>query len=473
MVLLIVAGSVLGASVLADTTAVSNRLSDHISPARTAVVELDAALRDQAAGVRAFALSGRAELLEPYQRGVVAERDATARIRELLAGETPLLAALDRVEQQAAQWRRAAEQPAGATADGSFAGVRAQLSALDALLVEERARGRAALDDSRQVRNAVFIGLAVLLLAAIAAIAVLLRVVVVGPLRRLGAAARTVAAGEFDRPLATGGPADIAAVGRDVEAMRGRLVEVLVTTGEARDALARSNADLEQFAYVASHDLQEPLRKVASFCQMLQRRYSDQLDDRAQQYIAFAVDGATRMQQLISDLLTFSRIGRVYDSRRPVDLNVIVDQAAALTIEQNGAALDRPPLPTVPGDPTLLTMLWQNLFTNAVKFRHPDRPPHVTVTVEAAGDELWTFTVRDNGIGIDPQFADKIFVIFQRLHTREQYTGTGIGLAICKRVVEHHGGTIRLDSAQNGGAGFVFTLPGEDVRADVPPEEGG
>ncbi|MDI6102365.1 ATP-binding protein [Actinoplanes sp. NEAU-A12] len=472
MVLLIVAGSVLGASVLADTTAVSNRLSDRISPARTAVVELDAALRDQASGVRAFSLSGRAELLEPYRQGVAAERDAAGRIRSLLAEEQDLLAALDRVERQAAQWQRDTAEPAVDTGADSFAGVREQVTALDALLVEERARGRAALDSSRQVRNAVFIGLAVLLLVAVAAIAVLLRVVVVRPLGRLGAAARTVAAGDFDRPLVPGGPADIAAVGRDVEAMRGRLVEVLVATGEARDALARSNADLEQFAYVASHDLQEPLRKVASFCQMLQRRYADSLDDRAQQYISFAVDGATRMQRLINDLLTFSRIGRVYDGRRPVDLNEIVEQAAALTIEQNGAGIDCPELPTVPGDPTLLMMLWQNLFSNAVKFRHPDRQPHVTVTATSEG-ELWTFTVRDNGIGIDPQFAEKIFVIFQRLHGREQYTGTGIGLAICKRVVEHHGGTIRLDTSHDGGAGFVFTLPGPDIRPDVPLDEGG
>ena len=482
MVLLIVAGSGLGARVLADTTAVSNRLSDHISPARTAVVELDAALRDQASGVRAFALSGRAELLEPYRQGVVAERAAAGRIRGLLAGEAGLLDALDRVEQQAAQWRRDAAEPtvttgiAPAAGTDSFAGVRAQVTSLDALLVEERVRGREALDSSRRVRDAVFTGLAVLLLVAIAVIAVLLRVVVVRPLGRLGAAARTVAAGDFARPLAPGGPADIAAVGRDVEAMRGRLVEVLVATGEARDALARSNADLEQFAYVASHDLQEPLRKVASFCQMLQRRYAGELDDRAQQYISFAVDGATRMQRLINDLLTFSRIGRVYDGRRPVDLNEIVDQAAALTIEQDGAGIDRPELPAVPGDPTLLTMLWQNLLSNAVKFRHPDRQPHVTVTVTAPaadGAGLWTFIVRDNGIGIDPQFADKIFVIFQRLHTREQYTGTGIGLAICKRVVEHHGGSIRLDESYTGGAGFVFTLPGLEAGAEVPAGAGG
>ncbi|GAA4949759.1 sensor histidine kinase [Actinoplanes utahensis] len=467
MAVLIVAGAGLGTQVLADTTAVSNRLSDTISPARTAVVELDAALDDQAAGIRAYTLSGLPELLTPYRDGIAAEQAAEARLRTLLGAEPLLLADLDAVRERTAQWRRDTAEPlvadrqADVRPDTAFAAVRTELTRLDEALIGERTRGREALDDSRRVRNAVFLGLAVLLLAAVAAVAVLLRLVVVRPLARLGAAARIVAAGDFDHRLSPHGPADIAALGHDVEAMRGRLVAALVATAETRDALARSNADLEQFAYVASHDLQEPLRKVASFCQMLQRRYADALDDRAQQYIGFAVDGATRMQRLINDLLTFSRIGRVYDSNRPVDLEAVVDQVEqtlAGVVEETGARIDRDRLPTVHGDITLLTMLWQNLVGNALKFRHPDRAPLVTITAAPDGGD-WRFTVRDNGIGIEPEFAEKVFVIFQRLHPRDRYSGTGIGLAICKRVVEHHGGTIRLDTDNDAGAAFVFTLP--------------
>ncbi|MEU4624817.1 ATP-binding protein [Actinoplanes sp. NPDC023801] len=471
MVVLILAGAGLGTQVLADTTAVSNRLNDHISPARTTVVKLDDALGDQAFGLRAFEVSGQPELLEPYRSGVADGQTATARLRELLAGEARLLTELDELDRLATQWRRdtaepliAERRPSGtATPPGdAFAAVRAQVADLDAALLDERTRGRAALDDSRRIRNAVFLGLAVLLLAAVAAIAVVLRLVVLRPLARLGAAVRTVAAGDFDHRLSPHGPTDIAALGHDVEAMRCRLVQALVAAGETRDALARSNADLEQFAYVASHDLQEPLRKVASFCQMLQRRYADSLDDRAQQYISFAVDGATRMQRLIHDLLTFSRIGRVYDSSQPVDLDRILDeveQTLAGTIEETGARIDRPRLPTVQGDATLLTMLWQNLIGNALKFRHPDRPPHVTISAASVEGE-WRFTVSDNGIGIDSEFAEKIFVIFQRLHPRDKYSGTGIGLAICKRVVEHHGGAISVDTTRSDGTMFVFTMAG-------------
>jgi len=173
---------------------------------------------------------------------------------------------------------------------------------------------------------------------------------------------------------------------------------------------------------------------------------------------------------LINDLLTFSRIGRMYDSSKPVALDEVLDEverSLALTIEEAGAVIERPSLPTVLGDATLLTMLWQNLIGNAVKFRRPDVPPVVRIEV-SGDDEQWTFSVRDNGIGIEPEFADKIFVIFQRLHARDKYTGTGIGLAISKKVVEFHGGTIRLDAGYQDGAGFVFTLPGVGAPVAQP-----
>jgi light-regulated signal transduction histidine kinase (bacteriophytochrome) len=231
--------------------------------------------------------------------------------------------------------------------------------------------------------------------------------------------------------------------------------------------LRRSNAELEQFAYVASHDLQEPLRKVASFCQLLEKRYGDQLDERGIEYIEFAVDGAKRMQVLINDLLTFSRVGRLGTAQAEVDLGVALDAGLAnlaTAIEEADAEIVRPaqPLPQVVGDPTLLTMLWQNLIGNAVKFRHKDRRPRVVIGCERrTGDtaDEWLLSVSDNGIGVGEEFAEKVFVIFQRLHGREVYSGTGVGLALCKKIIEQHGGAIWVDTSYTDGTRLQFTLP--------------
>jgi light-regulated signal transduction histidine kinase (bacteriophytochrome) len=226
--------------------------------------------------------------------------------------------------------------------------------------------------------------------------------------------------------------------------------------------LTRSNRDLEQFAYVASHDLQEPLRKVASFCQLLQRRYSGQLDERADQYIAFAVDGAQRMQRLINDLLAFSRIGRLTNGFSDVDLNKVVLDAAAqfdAQREATSAEIVFTDLPVVHGEEPLLGALFSNLIGNAIKFRRPGEPPRIIIDSRPTDDGEFEISVEDNGIGIEPEFADKVFVIFQRLHAKETYPGTGIGLAIAKKIVEYHGGRIWIDSAHREGTLFRFTLP--------------
>ncbi|KWR91586.1 PAS domain-containing sensor histidine kinase [Cupriavidus sp. IDO] len=226
------------------------------------------------------------------------------------------------------------------------------------------------------------------------------------------------------------------------------------------DDLARSNHDLEQFAYVASHDLQEPLRAVAGSLQMLQRRYQGQLDPRADEYIAHAVDGATRMQALINDLLTYSRVGRSVDTREPTDCGQTLDQALrslSVVIEEAGAQIVHAALPTVLANPTQLTLLFQNLVGNAIKFRHQGRPVRIDVGAKHQGDS-WVFWVRDNGIGIEPQYYERIFLVFQRLHTRAEHPGTGIGLALCKRIVEQHGGRIWVESASDQGTTFFFTL---------------
>jgi PAS domain S-box-containing protein len=224
--------------------------------------------------------------------------------------------------------------------------------------------------------------------------------------------------------------------------------------------LGRSNKDLEQFAYVASHDLQEPLRMVSSYTQLLARRYQGQLDASADKFIAYAVDGANRMQRLIEDLLAYSRVGTRAKGFELIDCTAALDRALAnlkAAIDASGAVVTHGPLPAVVHDNLLLVQLFQNLIGNAIKF-HVEAPPRVHVTAEQKAEE-WVFAVRDNGIGIDPQYAQRIFTIFQRLHTNEEYSGTGIGLAICKKIVERRGGRIWVESQPGSGSTFYFTVP--------------
>jgi len=230
----------------------------------------------------------------------------------------------------------------------------------------------------------------------------------------------------------------------------------------AHEELKRSNAELEQFAYVASHDLQEPLRMVASYTQLLARRYDDRLDKDAREFMAYIVDGAARMKQLIEDLLAYSRVGT-----RGIDFERVPAEAALrralfnlrTAIEEAGAVVTHDPMPTLPADEVQLGQLLQNLIGNALKFRS-DTVPRISIAVTESPAE-YTFEVRDNGIGIEPQYYQRIFMVFQRLHNKGEYPGTGIGLAICKKVVERHGGRIWVESRPGAGSSFFFTLPKE------------
>ncbi|MCG6981976.1 MAG: PAS domain S-box protein [Deltaproteobacteria bacterium] len=226
------------------------------------------------------------------------------------------------------------------------------------------------------------------------------------------------------------------------------------------EELACSNAELEQFAYVASHDLQEPLRMISSYVQLLERRYKEKLDSDADDFIAFAVDGANRMQNLIKDLLAYSRVGTKGEGFEPTPCESVLDITLAnlqFAIEENGARVTHDPLPTVLADSSQLAQLFQNLIANAIKFRR-EEAPHVHIAAERHEHE-WLFSVRDNGIGIDKEYSGRIFEIFQRLHGRNAYPGTGIGLAMCKKIVERHGGHIWIKSEPGRGSTFYFTFP--------------
>ncbi|MEO0458772.1 MAG: ATP-binding protein [Cyanobacteria bacterium P01_A01_bin.114] len=246
-----------------------------------------------------------------------------------------------------------------------------------------------------------------------------------------------------------------------VQARTDELQQVNTKLHDLNESLKISNQDLEQFAYIASHDLREPLRKVKSFADLLARRYQGQLDETADRYLHYMTDGVVRMQALINDLLTYSRLGTQDLAKATTDLNQVLGQALETLhekIQQKQAVVQAGTLPVLQVDALQLEQLFKNLIENALKYSRDDAPPQITITAENRNRD-WLITVQDNGIGIEAEFCDRIFVIFQRLHTQSEYSGTGIGLAICKKIVERHGGTIGVTSTPNIGSTFWFTLP--------------
>ena len=477
---------------------IRNDILERVDPALVTLGDLRGALVDQETGVRGFALAGDPRFLAPYQRGQQVAAEASARLEDLLAGDE-LVDEVAAVDELVATWEAEIALPSvEATEQGravvssdafqeegrrQFDAIRAAIEDIDDGLTDQR---REELDDldtaARRATLAMLLQVAGLVLSGIL-IAVALNRVVVGPIQRLRRDARRVADGDLGHPVSGEGSPDLVDLGADVDAMRVRILEEVDQLNAASadlarqaDDLARSNADLEQFAYVASHDLQEPLRKVSSFCQLLQKRYADQLDERANEYIRFAVDGAKRMQDLINDLLSFSRVGRTTETFDDVDLNdVVADIVDVLgpAVEDSHATIEVGELPVVRGDRRLLGATLQNLVSNALKFRGEDAPcVEITATLSdrPAGAE-WVVTVSDNGIGIEPDYADQIFVIFKRLHNKTEYSGTGIGLALAKKIVEFHGGRIWLDDTPGPGATFRLALPAppttERSTADV------
>jgi signal transduction histidine kinase len=494
LVLVVCACTVVGGVLLSQTTERTDELVDHIQPARSAALQLQNALLDQETGVRGFALTADPSFLAPYDQGRSDEKRFAVSLGRTVAADPVLAADLRHITAAATRWRTEVAQPliasvrvrgAEAASAESLVRSKTEFDHLRALFTTQQSHldaardlARLRLDRSRSQRDTVLLSALVIFAVAVIGLVVVLHRMVGRPLNALRAASDGVRAGAFDRRIEIRGPADLRAVGAAVEDMRGHLAGELAAArsreallAEQAEELRRSNSELEQFAYVASHDLQEPLRKVASFCQLLEKRYGDELDDRAKQYIDFAVDGAKRMQILINDLLTFSRVGRVHDAWRTVELETTLDGALrnlGMVIEESGVTVVREnPLPEVKGDPTTLAMLWQNLVGNAVKFRRDGVPPLITVGCVREDDD-WHLTVSDNGIGVAPEFAEKVFIIFQRLHAKDEYEGTGIGLALCRKIVEFHGGRIWLESVPDGGTGIHFTLP---ALPTTPPGE--
>ncbi|WP_410659322.1 sensor histidine kinase [Amycolatopsis sp. lyj-112] len=480
----VISSALIGAAIVAGALALGNltdsrsRLLDVTGPQVLQAGSLSTALLNQETGVRGFILGGRNEFLDPYRDGLRAQDAAAAQLRRLGATPgTPTGDDLDEVLRAATIWREAIVEPtlAGTPSTGAqngegkplFDQVRGALTVLQSRLEGDRQLARDDLASSADVLRTMLILIAILLCVTLYLVFFLLQRKLIRPIRQLAGEVRDVAQTDVHREVRGSGPREMRELASDVESLRTRILDEVAGLERAQEViivrtreLERSNSDLEQFAYVASHDLQEPLRKVASFCQLLQKRYQGQLDERGDQYIGFAVDGAKRMQALINDLLAFSRVGRRAGDSEVLRIEALLDTALANldeTITESGARITRGELPAVQGEKSLLTAVLQNLVGNALKFRG-EHPPEIDVSAERDGPE-WRFTVADNGIGINAEYAERIFVIFQRLHGRADYPGTGIGLAMCRKIVEHHGGRIWLDTTDVPGTRFHFTLP--------------
>ncbi len=469
------AGVITGVVALRQLTQERVLTADRIDPAIATSLQLDAALLNEETGLRGYALTNDRAFLEPSTRGRAAERPLRTALLGLTRSTTARLTReLGALGAAADAWRTRFAEPVVADVEAGrktftradlargktlFDRVRGAAGALLADLRVERATARGRLSASADRVLVIFVVSGVVLLLSVLTAAVTLRTVVVEPLRGLASGVREIADGAFTRRVEAGGAREVRQLAGDVDAMRERILL-------ERDELRRSNAELEQFAYVASQDLQEPLRKIASFSQMLQRRYAGQLDERADTYIDFAVDGAKRMQDLINDLLAFSRVGRLSELQAVVDCNVLVERARralggdrGVGRHDRGLRAPRGLRRGVAARPRLLKPRRQRPEVPR------GRPPHIRVSAECAGED-WSFTVADNGIGVEAEYADRIFVIFQRLHPRASYAGTGIGLAMCRKVIEYHGGRIWLDTEPGPGAVFHFILPA--ITEDQP-----
>ena len=441
-------------------------------------------------GARGFLLTGRPEFLEPYTAGARDFAFHWQTARDLTRDRPDQTARLDQLLKEQRVWRDQAITPllaqprqlAGSNAAGAMVvgnaearklqmdQMRSVIGAIQGTEIQLQAERQ---EEQRRLKlwteSTLWAGglFSILLTIALISLAARNSLEIADANRRLSGA--NVQLAEANQRL---GQANA-----KLEETNERLKNEVIERRRAEDLLRetvsdleRSNADLEQFAYVASHDLQEPLRAVGGCVQVLQRRYQGQLDERADSLVLHAVEGAQRMQNLINDLLAYSRLGTRTREFESVALEGVVDTVLSslrVSIAESGAEVTRDPLPQVHGEPAQLGQVFQNLIANAVKF-HGEAPARVHIGCLPGSGALagfWVFSVTDNGTGIDPQYFERIFVMFQRLHTRNEYSGTGIGLAVCKKVVERHGGRIWVEARLGAGSKFLFTLRIEPVSA--------
>lgn len=427
--------------------------------------DLLSTVKDAETGQRGYLLTGNPSYAEPFRqarRTIGAQLNEIDRLEGSSAAGTKALSELrsavyDKMDELAATIRLRNTQgfPAALAAVESNRG-EAEMATIRALVKQLRqkqgATFRARLEDQRRSRVGLDVTLGIGVLLSFLSLFLAYRV-------------NVMYAQERDRIEAN--------VLLSNEMLEARVKERTAELEQRTRDLQKSNSDLTQFAYVASHDLQEPLRMVGSYVGLLARRYRGKLDETADEYIQFAVDGASRMQALISDLLVYSRAGTQAVQKQPVAFETIVQRALAnlsLAIAESSAEVRAGDLPTVAADAMKLTQVLQNLIANALKFRKPGTTPEIYIRATKVGME-WMFSIEDNGIGFDTRYADKIFQVFQRLHGVGKYSGNGIGLAICKRIVEHHGGRLWADSQLGVGSTFFFTLPiFSETKKSVTPE---
>lgn len=448
--------------------------------------DLEEALLNIETGERGYMLSGKETFLEPYTEGyrvvsellpkLEADPEAPATMPRLATAVRSYLNdwAEPSIARVRTQGRFSEREQSGVFEEGKarfdalrqqFTSVQRQISEQLVNSQEENLRGISAL------RSLLWIALG-LLVATTLLIRIGTQQAVIEPLRRLRESTDRLGSGDYRARVAIQRSDELGQLAQafnlaaaNLERSNQALLEANRNLEERQEELQRSNRELEQFAYVASHDLQEPLRMVSSYTQLLERRYKGKLDEKADMYIQFAVDGANRMQQLIQDLLVYSRVGTKGLPFQAVDTAQIVAEALQdleVAMAESGAEVQLGALPTVWGDPSQIRQVFQNLLGNALKFRREG--VRLRLEVEAQREDgVWQFRVSDNGIGIEAPYFDRIFLIFQRLHTKEAYPGNGIGLAVVKKIIERHGGKLWLESTPGEGSTFFFTLP------EVPP----
>ncbi|PNY82996.1 histidine kinase [Deinococcus koreensis] len=439
-------------------------------------------------GQRGFLITGNPEFLTPFTDGQAAYQAHVFALEDLSA--TPQQRAnLQRVEELVARWRQEEAEPEiearrtsaeRATALVSERGSRGLLEVARGILStmqgDENTRLSQAVVSSQDTLNRVrwltFSGLGLSMLLILLTAWQVARSVS-SSLENVAESAREIAAGQYHRRLPPTPVQELAALGRQFDLMAGAVQQREQELRVANDKLERSNRELEQFAYVASHDLQEPLRTIGSYTELLARRYQGRLDERADQYIAFTTAATARMKALIQDLLAYSRVRQGQRPVGSVDTRTLVQGVLSdleAQVQGSGAQVEVGPLPTVPGNADLLRHVFQNLIGNALKFHAPERPPRVRISATGE-DRRWVFHVQDNGIGIEPQYHERILGVFQRLHPMNEFQGSGIGLAVARSAVEQQGGQLWLESVPGQGSVFHFSLP--EVPLDPLPADPG